>query len=166
MTNSLMSHGVSFLLKERSIWIFSKKNFFFLILMKKFQKFDRRGFTSVTDWTMRTTNRIVELLFHGYPKGTKRTIRVQFYFPRCYWFRSTTMGKKSRTNENSLTLKKSSSSTYQQDPSFEYLTKTFNRQDGPIPVGVFSLQTSAFLFNCTRPSSGDVRRDSTACGFV
>lgn len=43
------------------------------------------------------------------------------------------MGKKNR--ESNIT-NKSSSATRKQDPTFEYLTKTFNRKDGPIQVSI------------------------------
>jgi mevalonate pyrophosphate decarboxylase len=41
------------------------------------------------------------------------------------------MGKKNRETNTTI---KSSSSIRQQDQTFEYLTKTFNRKDGPIQV--------------------------------
>jgi hypothetical protein len=41
------------------------------------------------------------------------------------------MGKKNRENNSII---KSTAVTHQQDETFEYLTKTFNRQDGPIQV--------------------------------
>jgi len=41
------------------------------------------------------------------------------------------MGKKNRENNTAI---KPSSSIRHQDEIFEYLTKTFNRQDGPIQV--------------------------------
>jgi hypothetical protein len=45
------------------------------------------------------------------------------------------MGKKNR--ENNTANQSSLSSTRQQDETFEYLTKTFNRKDGPIQVYIF-----------------------------
>ncbi len=51
-----------------------------------------------------------------------------FYFSRSYSFK---MGKKNRENNTTI---KSSPAVRQQDETFEYLTKTFNRKDGPIQV--------------------------------
>lgn len=45
------------------------------------------------------------------------------------------MGKK---NRESSSASKSSAVTRQQDKAFEYLTKTFNRKDGPIQVDVLA----------------------------
>lgn len=41
------------------------------------------------------------------------------------------MGKKNRENN---AIAKTSFSARRQDPAFEYLTKTFNKKDGPIQV--------------------------------
>ena len=44
------------------------------------------------------------------------------------------MGKKNREDKN---VTKSTIAVRQQDEIFEYLTKTFNRKDGPIQVEIF-----------------------------
>ena len=43
------------------------------------------------------------------------------------------MGKKNRESNRTI---RSSTVTHQQDEIFEYLTKTFNRKDGPIQVEI------------------------------
>jgi hypothetical protein len=67
-------------------------------------------------------------IFHGYPNDLRSFIT---FFLDLLPFK---MGKKNR--EDNI-AKKSSSSIRQQDETFEYLTKTFNRKDGPIQVCTF-----------------------------
>ena len=55
------------------------------------------------------------------------------------------MGKKNRESNRTI---RSSTVTHQQDEIFEYLTKTFNRKDGPIQVEIL-----LFLRQCTTISS-------------
>ncbi len=54
------------------------------------------------------------------------------------------MGKKNR--ENNSIIKSSSVITHQQDEIFEYLTKTFNRKDGPIQVNILNIHLQNFFF--------------------
>lgn len=47
------------------------------------------------------------------------------------------MGKKNRENNNAI---RSTTVNHQQDEIFQYLTKTFNRKDGPIQVEILLFQ--------------------------
>ena len=53
------------------------------------------------------------------------------------------MGKKNRESANAS---RSSNVTHQQDEIFEYLTKTFNRKDGPIQVEILPFSKNFGLF--------------------